>query len=258
MLTAPSITDTGERMIPALSGQHTFWEHVWRYRFACNQVAGHSVIDVACGEGYGTAAIAAAGAASVVGVDVDPEVCARAQRTYGVDVRCGSADKLPVADSSFDLAVSFETIEHLDSPERFVEEVARVLQPGGTFIVSTPNQPIYSGRGTSNQHHVHEMNQSEFSALLGRQFVDIRWFGQCLPIHPLFQRRGWSRLRRGCLQILSPRSQRDPNSAEREEIVPLVLDQSGLAGHCDPFRVRRLSQSKLQRACYLIAVARKP
>ena len=101
---------TGERMIPDQADEQTFWEHVYRYRFACGHVRGKRVLDVACGEGYGTAALAMADARSVIGVDIDPATCEHVQRTYRLDARVGSAQALPVDSNSIDVVVSFETI----------------------------------------------------------------------------------------------------------------------------------------------------
>jgi 2-polyprenyl-3-methyl-5-hydroxy-6-metoxy-1,4-benzoquinol methylase len=61
-----------ERMVPEEAHARTFWEHIGRYRFARDFVRGRRVLDIACGEGYGAAALARAGAASVIGIDVSP------------------------------------------------------------------------------------------------------------------------------------------------------------------------------------------
>ena len=98
-----------------------------RYRFAKDFVRGKRVLDIACGEGYGAAALAKAGASSVVGVDVSADVCDHALRKYGLDARPGDAQAIPLPDRSIDLVVSFETIEHVDDPNVFVRECARVL-----------------------------------------------------------------------------------------------------------------------------------
>jgi ubiquinone/menaquinone biosynthesis C-methylase UbiE len=131
---------TGERLIPeAYAGEIVLAEHVARYRLAGRLAPGRRVLDAACGEGYGTAMLAAAGAASVVGVDVDEQTVAHARRRYELDVRVGDVGRLPFADAAFDLVVSFETIEHVPDPEAALNEFTRVLAPDGLLIVSTPN-----------------------------------------------------------------------------------------------------------------------
>jgi 2-polyprenyl-3-methyl-5-hydroxy-6-metoxy-1,4-benzoquinol methylase len=58
---------TGERMVPEGFDDATVLEHVYRYRFAWRFAPGKQVLDVACGEGCGTAALVAAGARSPLG-----------------------------------------------------------------------------------------------------------------------------------------------------------------------------------------------
>src|SRR5690348_55654 len=118
--------NSGERMIPESSDEFTFWEHAYRYAFASRFVAGKRVLDIACGEGYGGAALLRAGAVHVIGVDVSEEVCLHARSKYDLDARQGSAEQIPLADSSVDLVVSFETIEHISNPDRFLDECVRV------------------------------------------------------------------------------------------------------------------------------------
>ena len=136
-----------ERMVPEEAHARIFWEHVARYRFAKEFVRGKRVLDIACGEGYGAAGLARAGARSVVGIDVSADVCDHARRKYGLDARAGDAQAIPLPDRSIDVIVSFETIEHVDQPGVFLGECARVLVPDGMLIVSTPNRPVYSGEG---------------------------------------------------------------------------------------------------------------
>ena len=123
-------TNYTERMVPDEAHARVFWEHIERYRFAKEFVRGKRVLDIACGEGYGSAALVKAGAASVIGVDISPEICQHARDKYGLDARMGDAQAIPLQDRSIDLVVSFETIEHVDSPDMFIAECARVLSPG--------------------------------------------------------------------------------------------------------------------------------
>ena len=109
---------TGERMVPEGADAYTFWEHIYRYRFAAAWVEGKNVLDIACGEGYGTAAMLRSGAASVIGVDVSPEACEHAARRYGIKTRLGDAQNVPLENASVDTIISFETIEHVSRPEK--------------------------------------------------------------------------------------------------------------------------------------------
>ena len=136
---------TGERYLPGTAGEIAH-EHWHRYAFARRFVTGRRVLDVACGEGYGSALLAQA-AAHVVGVDIDAHTLAHARTAYAdrrnVEFVEGSAVALPLADASADVIVSFETIEHLAESEqpRMLAEFARVLAAEGVLILSSPNRP---------------------------------------------------------------------------------------------------------------------
>jgi len=172
---------TGERFIPGTRGE--IWiEHWHRYHFASRFVAGQRVLDLACGEGYGSALLAR-GAASVVGVDVSQAANDHARRTYpglgNVEFKAGSCTAIPAADASFDAAVSFETLEHIAEQEEFMGELARVLKPGGLLLISCPNKAEYTDkRKTENEFHVKELYRDEFAALIARRFPHSAWYGQ--------------------------------------------------------------------------------
>ena len=183
----------GERYVPGIPGEIAY-EHWHRYAFARRFAAGKRVLDAACGEGYGTALLAAV-AADAVGVDVDPAVVAHARAQYGDRARLrygeGSVIALSFAPASFDLVVSFETIEHLaagDQP-RMLAEFARVLAPGGMLLLSSPNKRRYSDeRNFRNPFHLHELYRDDLARLLDRDFPHRRWFHQ----QPLYASALWS------------------------------------------------------------------
>jgi O-antigen biosynthesis protein len=165
---------TGERFVPGAPADDPRLraEHLLRYEAAGRLVDGLRVLDVACGEGYG-AAMLAEKAASVVGLDIAAEAVVHAKRTYGsvsnVEFHVSAATNLPHQDETFDIVVSFETIEHLTEADQatFVAEVRRVLRPDGLFIVSTPNQSNYAaGREEPNPFHLHELDEAGFLRLL--------------------------------------------------------------------------------------------
>jgi SAM-dependent methyltransferase len=174
---------TGERFVPGVPGEIAH-EHWHRYAFARQLVAGRRTLDVACGEGYGSALLASS-AASVVGVDVAADVVAHAVERYrdrgNLRFEVGSAAKLPLADGSVQAVVSFETIEHLpreDQP-RMIAEIARVLTGDGVLVLSAPNPVEYSQkRGYRNPFHPHEPSRGEIDELLARFFAARRWYRQ--------------------------------------------------------------------------------
>jgi ubiquinone/menaquinone biosynthesis C-methylase UbiE len=172
---------TGERFIPGTRGE--IWiEHWHRYHFASRFVAGRRVLDLACGEGYG-AALLARRASHVTGVDVSQQAIDHAKRAYpslaNVEFKAGSCTAIPAPDASIDVAVSFETLEHIAEQERFMAELARVLKPGGLLLISCPNKAEYTDkRGTKNEFHVKELYRDEFAALVARSFPHSTWYGQ--------------------------------------------------------------------------------
>lgn len=163
-----------ERMDPE-SDQQTliFAEHLGRYRLAAGLVQGKSVVDVACGFGYGSDMLVKAGATHVLGIDNSQVAVETSSQRNSPPARFVRADAhvLPVGDASFDCVVSFETIEHLENPEQFLSEVKRVLTPGGLLIISNPNRTVYP---PGNPFHVREFAYGEFGELVGRHFSNVR------------------------------------------------------------------------------------
>ena len=175
---------TGERYVPTEGGEIRH-EHFHRYAWVAPLVAGKSVLDVASGAGYGSALLART-AASVVGVDISAEAVEHARAAYSqanLSFMEGSAASLPLADGSFDVVVSFETIEHLLEQEQMLGEIKRVLRPDGVLVISSPNKKVYSElSGLHNEFHVKELEWSELDALLRHQFAHIEYFGHRLAV----------------------------------------------------------------------------
>jgi SAM-dependent methyltransferase len=175
----------------AVIGRTTNWfwdplqaQHVGRYLWAKSMIGQGDILDVACGTGYGSALLARSGN-HVLGVDVSTEAVAQATHDFGsplISFAVGDAARLPATTNSVDYVVSFETIEHLQEPAEFVAEVARVLRPGGTLLLSTPDRDIYSRGRTdgrsNNPYHPSEMTRAELLALLARHLEIREVFGQ--------------------------------------------------------------------------------
>ncbi len=170
----------GERFIPGMPASIEL-EHVHRYRLAAQLAKGLRVLDVASGEGYGTAMIAAA-AEHAIGVDISEDAVVHARSTHraaNLEYRVGSAAALPVDSASIDLVASFETIEHHDQHEEMMREIKRVLKPGGVLLISSPNKLEYSdAREFENEFHVKELYLEEFRDLLKRHFANLEIHGQ--------------------------------------------------------------------------------
>ncbi|MDD5630721.1 MAG: class I SAM-dependent methyltransferase, partial [Methylococcales bacterium] len=171
---------TGERFVPEVHGNIEL-EHLHRYLFACKVVEGKTVLDIASGEGYGSAMLAQT-AYKVTGVDISQEAVSHAQAKYQIknlDFRLGSCSAIPLEDASVDVVVSFETIEHHVEHEAMMQEIKRVLRPGGVLVISSPDKLEYSEKpGFSNPHHVKELYRDEFIKLLDLHFINHRISGQ--------------------------------------------------------------------------------
>ncbi len=154
-------------------------EHYERYKFVTAYTENKVVLDMACGSGYGSNYIARKGARRVVGADKESTAVEEAKKQYvapNVEYRTMDAEQVNFPNESFDMAVSFETIEHIEHPEIFLEKLKSVVKKGGVCIFSTPNRNI-SNPGTSlsdkpvNPFHVREYALEEFLDLLKKYFV---------------------------------------------------------------------------------------
>ena len=168
---------TGERTLPGIPEEnYWFQRHVVAYRFAAERVAGMNVLDAGCGEGYG-ASILAGRATKVLGIDLDRDVIDHASERYpNVRFEAGDLSTLAFPDGSFDAIVSFQVIEHLQSPRGFVTECARVLRPGGLLVLSTPNRLTFSPEGVRNPFHTVEFAPEELRGVLEDRF-DVQMLG---------------------------------------------------------------------------------
>ena len=185
---------TGERYIPEIEDTVMQMEHLQRYFSLCDVVKGLDVLDVACGEGYGSNFMAET-AGSVVGVDISSEAVQHAKCRYvrsNLSFKQGSATDLSFfQDGSFDAVVSFETIEHIDEPSQqaFLAEIKRVLRPEGFLVMSTPDKKIYSDlHGYHNEFHIHEFYKDEFVGFLKSKFSNVTLFNQYFEVTGILER----------------------------------------------------------------------
>ncbi|MFO1405029.1 MAG: class I SAM-dependent methyltransferase [Azonexus sp.] len=175
-----SLNFTGERFVPGVGGGIEA-EHLHRYLLARELVSGRDVLDAACGEGYGSSLLAGV-ARSVVGVDISDSAVRHAREKYRArNLRFveGDCSRLPLESTSVDMVVSFETIEHHSQHDAMLREFKRVLRPGGTLFISSPNRPEYDKTlVTPNPYHVKELDFDEFFSLLSAHFKNVSVYAQ--------------------------------------------------------------------------------
>lgn len=176
--------DTGERLVCGVTNDARMTqEHCARYVFAMHPFCTHKIVlDCAAGVGYGTQILSWA-ADAVYGIDIEPAAIEYANEMYSTDnttFMVGDATKIPFPDGFFDVVVSFETIEHLKEPEKFVDEAWRVLADDGVFIVSAPEN-------SGSVFHRAEYSADGLAALLGA-FPEREYYGQAFGLEHTIQK----------------------------------------------------------------------
>lgn len=179
---------TGERCVPWADDTQVIYEHYHRYALAATFTAGKRVLDLASGEGFG-AAILAANAAEVVGVDIDEPSVRHAAHTYrdqtNLSFSIGSITDPELLDGAepFDVITCFEAIEHVLEQDALMRLVRARLAPGGLFLVSTPDVEIYTHEhGNENEFHLKELTEPEFRGLLEGSFANVAMLRQNIAV----------------------------------------------------------------------------
>jgi len=178
--TQVEITDTGERILPTRQGEISvvFSRHRYAYEYVQQFVENRAVIDVGCGTGYGCE-ILAQKAKWVYGIDYDNEAITYCKKNYAapnitfVEMDANSLDFA----KKFDIAVTFQVIEHMPNLSKFVQQLKRVVKRNGMIFISTPNvkQPQKDKR--ANPFHFNEMNYTEFRKLISDNFSSFEILG---------------------------------------------------------------------------------
>ena len=195
----PPLALTGERTLPDVP-EENYWfaRHLVVYEWIAAQVAGSRVVDMACGEGYGSDVLARAGAAEVVGVDANPEAHEHARLRYVRDNLRFVRTMIETFDEPCDALVFLQTIEHVQDPGAVLARFRKLVGPNGVVFVSTPNVLTLAPPGaerSGNPWHVYEYRPEEFDALCRSHFGSVRMYGlfhaRKLAIHGVALRLGW-------------------------------------------------------------------
>jgi SAM-dependent methyltransferase len=208
----PPLELTGERTLPDVPAEnYWFQRHLAVYEWIAARTAGLRVIDMACGEGYGSEVLSRS-ASSVVGVDANPEAHEHARLRYqrqNLTFERGLVDGYG-EESAYDAVVFLQTIEHVQEPEAVLEHFRRILAPGGVAYVSTPNVLTLAGpdrEKSDNPWHIKEYRAEEFDALCRSVFEQVELLGlfhaRKLRIHAVALSLGWDRVH-SMLRITKP------------------------------------------------------
>ncbi len=166
------MTVTGERVTTRTGGFNPTWQrHVSDYALCVPFLGPGRVLDVGCGIGHSAALLAPRPS---VGLDLSPLALAGQERPLAAaDMR-----RLPFARASFGGIMSVQSIEHVPDPARALTEMVRVLEPGGTAVIVTPNRLTF-GRPDEiiDPYHYFECDPAELHAMCRPYFTSVEVLG---------------------------------------------------------------------------------
>jgi SAM-dependent methyltransferase len=201
---------TGERTLPDVP-EENYWfrRHLAVYEWIAARAGGRRVVDLACGEGYGSAVLART-ARSVVGVDANPEAVAHARAKYSGANLSFERNMVELWTGDVDCVVFLQTIEHVPDPDGVLEHVRDLIGPAGVAYVSTPNVLTLAPKGaerSGNPWHVREYRPEEYRKLCERHFSRVELLGlfhaRKLRVHEVALGLGWDRVH-AALRITKP------------------------------------------------------
>jgi SAM-dependent methyltransferase len=241
----PPLELTGERTLPDVP-EENYWyrRHLAVYRWIAERCEGKKVIDMACGEGYGSAVLAER-ARTVVGVDANPDAHEHARLRYaaaGLSFEQALVEEFAHG-APYDALVFLQTVEHIAEPAPLLTRFAALVAPGGVAYVSTPNRLTLAPPGaerSDNPWHVREYTAPEFRKLLEGAFGDVELLGvfhaRKLRAHELALRAGWDRLHPALRVTRRFYDRFVPSITERDfALRPRVLDRAlDFVGICHP------------------------
>jgi SAM-dependent methyltransferase len=200
----PPLALTGERTLPDVP-EENYWfrRHLVVYEWIARRVAGLEVVDLACGEGYGSDVLSRR-AARVTGVDANPEAHEHARLRYRRGNLAFKRDMVETYSQPCDALVFLQTIEHLHDPEAALRHFRTLLRPGGVAYISTPNVLTLAPKGaerSGNPWHLVEYRADDFRELCASAFRSVELLGvyhaRKLRAHELALRAGWDRVHSG-------------------------------------------------------------
>jgi SAM-dependent methyltransferase len=172
---------TGERYLPWMKDAAFAYEYLHRYAYAAQFVQNKKVLDLVCGEGYGSHLLARS-AELVVGIDSDANAIKHASNKYirrNLQFKIGSLKEVPIEGNKiFEVIICFDAMENLEDHSNLLEEVKRLLTLGGLLIISTPNRWAHiNDPQLKNPLHGHGLYLDDFKAVLQKHFGHVKFLG---------------------------------------------------------------------------------
>jgi lipopolysaccharide/colanic/teichoic acid biosynthesis glycosyltransferase/SAM-dependent methyltransferase len=210
-----------------------------RYYFAERHCgAGKDVLEVACGAGQGLGYLARR-ARRVVGLDIDAGILDIPKRTYrkrqNIEILRGDAQRLQLADASFDVVILYEALYYLPDPERFVSEAHRILRPGGTLLVCTANKDLQDFNPSPYSYRY--FGPSELRALLEPKGFSVQMFGDSPVDRGSWKGTAWRLTKAAAVRLhLIPRTMRGKALLKRVVFGALVALPAEIDGDMSVFQ----------------------
>ncbi len=160
-------------------------ENFARYKFTEKFITGKKILDMGCGFGEGLGYLNKKNPnLEIIGIDKSFTAIDGAKSSFSSITFCiNDIERTSFVSNYFDFIISFETIEHLNSPINFVLEAYRLLKPNGTFILTTPNKLISSPTKNSLwPDHIQEFTPKDLNEILRTSFNDVTVIGEKIPI----------------------------------------------------------------------------
>jgi len=203
----PPLELTGERTLPDVPAENYWYRrHLAVYEWIAERTAGQRVVDLACGEGYGTDTLAGS-AAAAVGIDANPEAYEHARLRYRRPNLSFERDLVENVRGPYDTVVFLQTIEHIEKPDALL---AKISAAAPVAYISTPNRLTLAPEGaekSDNPWHLREYTEAEYRDLLESAFSEVEILGlhhaRKLRVHQWALNVGWDRIHKG-LRISKP------------------------------------------------------
>ena len=194
-LTSESITipvkkilnsQTAERLKPELCQSNIFdyilfLKHKFAYTVADKFINKNStVLEIGCGEGYGTNFLARSGA-QITALDIDAKTIKKAKLKYSqknITFKKFDGYNINYPEQSFDVIISFQVIEHVENVEKYLKNIKKFLKPNGIFIITTPSRTyrLTENQTPINKYHIREYNAKTLSADIAKVFNKFQIF----------------------------------------------------------------------------------